>query len=89
MTKRNKDDSSLEGERPTSTPPTWGELGEGFEALGRVGLAMAVGFSAAGVFCKAVEQGRIKLPSMASLLLPPPDRKTGRRQEVDSLEGPN
>lgn len=52
-----------------SGPPTWNEIGEGFETLGKVGLAMAIGFSAAGLFCRLAEQGKVRVPSLAGLVL--------------------
>lgn len=57
-------------ERPVA--PTWSEIGEGFETLGKVGLAMAVGFSAAGLFCRLAEQGKVRVPSLSTLVLSPP-----------------
>lgn len=51
--------------------PTWDELGDQFETMGKIGVALAVGFSAAGLFCKLAHQGRVKIPSMTSLLLNP------------------
>jgi hypothetical protein len=54
-------------ERPA--PPTWNDIGEGFEVLGKVGLAMAVGFSAAGLFCRLAEQGKVRVPSLSGLVL--------------------
>lgn len=57
------------------TPPTWDEIGEGFETLGKVGLAMAVGFSAAGLFCRLAQQGKVKVPSISALLSTPPTEK--------------
>ncbi len=55
-------------EKPVA--PTWDEIGESFETLGKVGLAMAIGFSAAGLFCRLAEQGKVKIPNLSSLLLP-------------------
>lgn len=46
-------------------PPTWDEIGDGFETLGKVGLAMAIGFSAAGLFCRLAQQGKVKVPNLA------------------------
>ncbi len=71
--------------RPPS-PPTWKELSDGFEALGRVGLAMAVGFSAAGAFCRLVDKKAIRLPSVSSLLLSASAERPPRA-ERDSFEG--
>ena len=54
-------------------PPVndWQVLGETFETMGKVGLAMTVGFAVAGAFCKLVDGGHIKLPNLASLALSP------------------
>jgi hypothetical protein len=49
----------------------WQVLSETFETMGKVGLAMTVGFAAAGMFCKLVDSGHVKLPSVASLVMPP------------------
>lgn len=59
--------------------PSWSEISEGFETLGKVGLAMAVGFSAAGLFCRLADQGKIRIPGLANLLLKQaPDTKLKR-----------
>lgn len=50
--------------------PTWNEIGDSFETLGKVGLALAVGLSAAGLFCRLAEQGKVRLPSWNQLLIP-------------------
>lgn len=46
----------------------WQVLGETFETMGKVGLAMTVGFSVAAAFCKMVDSGRIKLPKPSTLM---------------------
>lgn len=46
----------------------WQVLGDTFEAMGKAGLAMTVGFSVAAVFCKMVDSGKIKLPNMLAML---------------------
>lgn len=46
----------------------WQVLGDTFEALGKAGLAMTVGFSVAAVFCKLVDGGKIKLPNLINLM---------------------
>ncbi len=46
----------------------WQVLGDTFEALGKAGLAMTVGFSVAAVFCKLVDTGKIKLPNLITLM---------------------
>lgn len=55
-------------------PITWNELGESFEVMGKIGLAMAVGMSAAGLFCRLADQGKVKVPSLSSLVLNRNDR---------------
>lgn len=49
--------------------PSWGEIGDSFETMGKVGLALAIGMSAAGLFCKLADQGKVKLPTLSSLIL--------------------
>lgn len=66
-------------EKPVA--PTWDEIGESFETLGKVGLAMAIGFSAAGLFCRLAEQGKVKIPNLSSLLLPRPGEPTTRQSK--------
>lgn len=58
------------GQLPALRDPAedWQVLGDTFEALGKAGLAMTVGFSVAAVFCKLVDNGKIKLPNLISLL---------------------
>lgn len=60
-------------------PPTWDEIGESFETMGKVGLAMAIGFSTAGLFCRLAQQGKVRVPSLTGMLLQRPEprkRKT-------------
>ncbi len=37
--------------------------------MGKVGLAMAVGFSAASLFCRLAQQGKVRIPPLNALLL--------------------
>jgi hypothetical protein len=70
-----------------AAPPSWNEIGESFETLGKVGLAVAVGFSAAGLFCRLADQGRIRVPSLSTLLLSPRPEgslKGGRASQATS-----
>ncbi len=53
---------------PAKPVNDWQILGETFESMGKVGLALTVGFSAAAVFCKAVDSGKLKVPSVMSLM---------------------
>jgi hypothetical protein len=64
-----KKNSALSRNQNRPVPPTWNEIGEGFETLGKVGLAMAIGFSAAGLFCRLAEQGKVRVPSLSGLVL--------------------
>lgn len=64
------------------TPPTWDEIGEGFETLGKVGLAMAVGFSAAGLFCRLAQQGKVKVPGISALVNASPPEKRGSTSQA-------
>ena len=50
-------------------PATWEQIGDSFETMGKIGLAMAVGMSAAGLFCRLADQGKVKIPSLSKLLL--------------------
>lgn len=53
---------------PAKPPSDWQVMSETFETMGKVGLAMTVGFSVAAAFCKMVDSGRIKMPSVANVL---------------------
>lgn len=57
------------GKTAAKEPVTWNDIGDGFEVLGKVGLALAVGMSAAGLFCRLAEQGKVKVPSLSNLVL--------------------
>ena len=50
-------------------PVTWNEIGEGFEVLGKISLALALGLSAAGLFCRLAEQGKVRVPSLSAMML--------------------
>jgi hypothetical protein len=56
-------------ERYQSRPVTWDEIGDAFETMGKVGLAMAVGMSAAGLFCRLAQQGKIKVPTLSGMMV--------------------
>lgn len=66
---------------PNKTRVTWGEIGESFEAMGKIGLALAVGMSAAGLFCKLADQGKVRIPSISDLVLPRNDSNRPQRKE--------
>jgi len=58
---------------------TWDEIGDTFETMGKIGLAMAVGMSAAGLFCRLAEQGKVRVPTLSSLVLN--GREENRREK--------
>lgn len=58
----------------------WQVLGDTFEALGKAGLAITVGFSVAAAFCKMVDSGKIKLPNVLGMLV------TAQEQEAEKAE---
>ncbi len=60
---------------------TWNDIGDAFETMGKVGLAMAIGMSAAGLFCRLAEQGKVKVPTLTGLLVNRPDSKSSDRRE--------
>lgn len=53
-----------------SPPPDedWAVLGDTFEAMGKVGLALTVGFAAAALFCRWADQRKLKVPPARELL---------------------
>ena len=53
-------------ERPPNND--WEVLGETFEAMGKVGLALTVGFTAAAVFCRWADQRKLKVPAVKEVL---------------------
>lgn len=70
-----KNQSALAQGSDKPAVPTWNDIGEGFEIMGKVGLAMAVGFSAAGLFCRLAETGKVRVPSLSSLVVNNPQGK--------------
>lgn len=70
---------SVSVEIPKKSQVTWSDIGESFETLGKVGLALAVGMSAAGLFCRLAEQGKVRVPTLSNLVLGgserPPEKK--------------
>lgn len=78
--------SLVEQPRRTSQV-SWDEIGDSFETLGKVGLALAIGMSAAGLFCKLAEQGKVRVPSLTSLVLgreqAPPKKRNIKVEESD------
>ncbi len=79
MTQHNQQSSSSE-DLAQAFPPLppeirkhqdWQILGETFEAMGKAGLALTVGFSVAAAFCKMMDSGKLQLPDFISLLSQP------------------
>ncbi|HIB67660.1 MAG TPA: hypothetical protein EYO33_21810 [Phycisphaerales bacterium] len=54
---------------PRSRPVTWGEVGDTFESMGKIGFALAIGLSAAGIFCRLADQGKVRVPNLAGMIL--------------------
>lgn len=74
---------SLPGRRVP--PPTWDEIGDSFDTMGKVGLAMAIGFSAAGVFCRLAGQGKVRVPNLVGLMTARPEpKKSPKARPSDS-----
>lgn len=63
---------------------TWNDIGDAFETMGKVGLAMAIGMSAAGLFCRLAEQGKVRVPTLTGLLVNRPEPKSSDRKSKDS-----
>jgi len=59
---------------------TWNDIGDAFETMGKVGLAMAVGMSAAGLFCRLAEQGKVRVPTLSGLLVNRPEPKSSDKR---------
>ncbi len=57
-------------------PATWNDIGDGFETLSKIGLALAVGMSAAGLFCRLADQGKVRVPTFSGLVLNRRDQDT-------------
>lgn len=47
----------------------WMELSAKFERWGRAGIAAAIGLSAAGLFCRLADQGKVNVPILTGLVL--------------------
>lgn len=54
--------------RPAPPADDWRAIGEAFETMGKVGLAMTVGFTAAAFFCRWAEQRKLKTSSVKQVL---------------------
>lgn len=57
----------VQEQRP-QTVDDWEVLGDTFEAMGKVGLALTVGFTAAAVFCRWAERRKLQAPSLKEVL---------------------
>ena len=62
---------------PTQTSPDsvetrpnedWQAIGDAFETMGKVGLAMTVGFTAAALFCRWADQRKLRSSSVKKVL---------------------
>lgn len=49
-------------------PDDWQALGEAFEAMGKAGLALTIGFTVAAGVCKMAQSGKLKLPDLFSMV---------------------
>lgn len=49
-------------------PDDWELLGETFETMGKIGLALTVGFTAAAVFCRWADQRKLKVPAVKEVI---------------------
>lgn len=60
-------------------PDDWQSLGEAFEAMGKAGLALTIGFTVAAGVCKMAQSGKLKLPDVFSMVgLNPPPAEEGK-----------
>lgn len=79
---------SLERTRPQALEirreVTWNDIGDAFETMGKVGLAMAIGMSAAGLFCRLAEQGKVRVPTLTGLLVNRPESKASDKRSKSS-----
>ncbi|MBS2034151.1 hypothetical protein JST97_04140 [bacterium] len=51
---------SQEIPQPAPRSSDWEAIGEAMETMGKIGLALTVGFTAAAVFCRWADQKRLK-----------------------------
>ena len=56
----------VRGQKPAQDD--WEVLGDTFESMGKIGLALTVGFTAAAVFCRWAEQRKLKVPAMREMV---------------------
>ncbi|MCW5870661.1 MAG: hypothetical protein KIS61_25615 [Candidatus Eremiobacteraeota bacterium] len=54
--------------RPAAPSEDWQAIGEAFETMGKIGLAMTVGFTAAALFCRWAELRKLKASSVQQVL---------------------
>ena len=53
---------------PAQPPEDWEVLGDTFETMGKIGIAMTVGFTAAALFCRWADQKKLKVPAAKDVL---------------------
>ncbi len=54
--------------RPAAPNEDWQAIGDAFETMGKIGLAMTVGFTAAALFCRWADQRKLKSSSVKKVL---------------------
>lgn len=54
---------------------SWKEIGDSFDSMSKIGLALAIGLSAAGLFCRLADQGKVRVPNISSVMLDPTEGK--------------
>jgi hypothetical protein len=50
------------------TPSEWEAIGEAMETMGKIGLAMTVGFTAAALFCRLADQKKLKTSAVKKVI---------------------
>ncbi|MFN8609236.1 MAG: hypothetical protein U0931_16990 [Vulcanimicrobiota bacterium] len=49
-------------------PSDWEAIGEAMETMGKIGLAMTVGFTAAALFCRWADQKKLKTSAVKQVI---------------------
>lgn len=52
----------------TRPPSDWLAIGEAMETMGKIGLAMTVGFTAAALFCRLADQKKLKASAVKKVI---------------------
>ncbi len=65
-------------------PDDWQALGEAFEAMGKAGLALTIGFTVAAGVCKMAQQGKLKLPDFLGMVGLTPPAPAGKEERPTS-----